>query len=138
MTAVDGLLDTSVVVRYLTADHPRLSRRAAKIIEGDLELGITANCIAEIGFVLERRYGIVRDEVVEAINGILTRANVTTVDLDEAVAMAAVQMCKPSHRVSFADVIIWASARSLGIDAIYTFDERFPDRDVELRSDLPK
>ena len=38
----------------------------------------------------------------------------------------ALQLCRPSGRVSFGDAMIWAAARFTG-RAVFTLDERFPD-----------
>ena len=54
--------------------------------------------------------------------------------IDKAFVLQGLIMCRPSGRVSVADAMIWAAARMAGASAIYTFDERFPGDNVELRS----
>lgn len=44
---MSGLLDTSVVVRYLTGDPPDLAEKAARIIDWDEDLQVTAVVVAE-------------------------------------------------------------------------------------------
>jgi len=39
--------------------------------------------------------------------------------------------------VSFADAMIWAAARSTRAEAVYSFDDRFPELGVEVRRDAP-
>ena len=36
-------------------------------------------------------------------------------------------LCRPSGRVSFADALVWAAARSQTDASVYSLDERFPD-----------
>lgn len=38
---------------------------------------------------------------------------------------------RPSGRVSFADALIWAAARATAEPRVITFDQRFPDVEVE-------
>ena len=45
-------------------------------------------------------------------------------------------MCRPSGRVSIADAMIWAAARTDRASAIYTFDRRFPGDGIEIRQTL--
>ncbi|RIK07991.1 MAG: hypothetical protein DCC49_09375 [Acidobacteria bacterium] len=57
---------------------------------------------------------------VGVLTAILNRRNLVTIDLDKSIAIDAIQFCAPSGRVSFADAMIWATARSFGIPIIYT------------------
>lgn len=134
MKAVEHLLDTSVIVRYLIADAPTFAKRAKRIIESNEVIGVSADCIAETGYVLTKHYGVDRDAAVGAMRNLLNRHNLVTVDLDKSVAARALNFCKGSNRVSFDDAMIWATARSFGVPNIYTFDARFPDQDVTLLS----
>lgn len=45
-------------------------------------------------------------------------------------------MCRPSGRVSFGDAMVWAAARSAGVEVVYTFDRRFPSVGIEVRREL--
>ena len=42
-------------------------------------------------------------------------------------------MCRDSGRVNVADAMIWAEARTAGIEVIYSFDQRFPSDGLEIR-----
>ena len=52
--------------------------------------------------------------------------------LDKGLALQAMLLCKPSGRVSFADAMVWAAARSSGSKVVYSLDERFPDDGLEV------
>jgi len=126
-------LDTSVIVRYLIGVPEDLARRSREIIDhlDDLQIGGVA--LAEAAFVLTRVYGAPREHVVDSLMGILGKANVSTFGLDKDFALQALLRCRQSGRVSFADALIWAEARSAGSEIVYSFDERFPSDGLEVR-----
>ncbi len=126
-------LDTSVVMRYVLGDHPLLSARAAAIIEGETTLFLTGGTIAEIAHVLTKVYGVPRGATLDALLSVIQRHNIQTHTLDKGIVMQALELCRPSGRVSFADALLWAAARSAGSSTIYTFDERFPAEAITLR-----
>jgi len=131
-----ALLDTSVVVRYLTGDPPRLAARAARIIDERRELAVTDVVIAEAAYVLSSVYRVSRDAVVDGLVGFLQKRNVATLRLDKGAVIQALLLCRPSNRVSFADAMIWAAARSSRAEAVYSFDDRFPELGVEVLRDV--
>ena len=128
-----GFLDTSVVIRYLVNDDRTLAERAQHIIVSEAELTLTDGTIAEIAHVLTRVYGIPRAAVVDELILLIRRPNMRLHGLDLALTIQALQFCRPSGRVSFADALLWASARSAGATVIYTFDERFPADGLAIR-----
>ena len=127
-------LDTSVIIRYLTRDHPDMFERAVQIIEGTDELIITEGVLGETAFVLSSVYRMSRQQTIDFMVALVERENISTYAMDKAFVLQGLIMCRPSGRVSVADAMLWAAARTAGASAIYTFDERFPDDSVELRS----
>ena len=126
-------LDTSVVVRYLIGVPENRARRSREIIDGLDDLQIGGVALAEAAFVLTSVYRVPRHDVVESLMGFLGKANINTFGLDRDLALQALLMCRSSGRVSFADALIWAEARSAGSETVYTFDQRFPSDGLELR-----
>lgn len=126
-------LDTSVIVRYLIGAPEDLARRSMEIIDQLDNLQIGGVALAEAAFVLTRVYGVPREYVVDSLMGILGKANVSTSGLDKDIALQALLMCRRSGRVSFADALIWAEARSAGSEIVYSFDERFPSDGLDVR-----
>jgi len=126
-------LDTSVVVRYLIGVPDDLARRAREIIDqlDDLQIGGVA--LAETAFVLTTVYRAPRLNVVDSLTGLLRKANISTFGMDKDLALQALLMCRRSGRVSFADALIWAEARSAGSETVYSFDQRFPSDGLELQ-----
>ena len=111
-----GFLDTSVVVRYLTNDPPEMAARAARIIDSEAELVLTDGILGEAAYVLLKRYGVWR--------------------VEKDIAIQALQLCRPSGRVSFADALLWSVARVTDDTIVYSFDKRFPSSDIEVRQEL--
>ena len=131
-----ALLDTSVVVRYLIGDPPRLAARAARIIDSRRALAVSDVVIAETAYVLSSVYGVTRQALVEGMVAFVQKRNIATLGLDKGAVIQALLMCRPSKRVSFADAMVWAAARSSRAEAVYSFDERFPNEGIELKRDL--
>ncbi len=129
---MSGFLDTSMVVRYLTGDPPDLAERAAAVIDAEDDLTITDVVLAETAYVLTSVYRVPRGVVVDHLTALLQKANVTPYALDKGVVLQALLFCRPSGRVSFADAMVWAAARSAGSTVVYSLDERFPSDGLEV------
>ncbi|HUG16937.1 MAG TPA: PIN domain-containing protein [Thermomicrobiales bacterium] len=133
--AHSSFLDSSMIVRYLVGDNPVQSARARSIVETGDRLAITPGTVTEVGYVLSRIYEIVRDEIVDQLVALLQRENIIVHELDTGLVVSALLLCRPSGRVSFADAMLWAAARSAGSGSVvYTFDRRFPSTGIETRS----
>src|SRR3990172_887865 len=117
-----ALLDTSVLVRYLTGDTPALAEQAASIIDNVEGLEITAVVVVESAFVVTSVYRVPREVVVDHLIALLRKRNISLHGLDKAAVLQALVMCRPSGRVSFADAMVWASAHSSGSKIVYSFD----------------
>jgi len=128
-----SLLDTSVVVRYLTGDPPEMAEQAARIIDGQQELQVSDVTLVETAYVLTSVYGVLRDIVVDHLIAFLQKENISPLGLDKGLVLQALLLCRPSGRISFADAMIWAAARSANIGIVYSMDERFPGDGLEIR-----
>ncbi len=131
-----GCVDANVILRYLTGEPADLAERAARIIDSESELLLADVTLAEVGFVLTRHYGIPRVAVVDSLIALVRRSNITTWQVDKDLVIQALQLCRPSGRVSFADALLWAIARSAADATVYSFDERFPSDGIAVRQGL--
>ncbi len=134
---MSGFLDTSMVVRYLTGDPPELAEQAAQIIDGVDGLQVTDVVLAETGYVLSSVYMVPRRAVVDHLIAFLQKENISPFALDKSLVLSGLLLCRPSGRVSFADAMVWAAARSAGEEVVYSLDERFPGDGLEIRSKRP-
>ena len=130
---MSGFLDTSMVVRYLIRDVPELAEQAAQVIDGEGDLWIIGVVLAETAHVLRSTYHISREDVADHLIEFVRKANIQTYGIDKNLVLQGLLMCRPSARVSFADALIWAVARSAGADVLYSLDQRFPSDGLEVR-----
>jgi len=128
---MSAILDTSVVVRYLTGDRPELAERAARVLDRE-EVALTPLVLVEAAYVLTKIYGVPRSTAVDALIELLQKEDVGLLDLAKDKAIAALLLARPSGRASFADALLWTSAREKRLP-VYTFDRRFPAGEVEVR-----
>jgi predicted nucleic acid-binding protein len=125
-------LDTNIIIRYLTGTPEHLARRATEIIDGDRDLVVSELVLSEAAYVFSSVYRAPRIVVVDALSEFLQRANIRLHFLTKPEALTALDLCRDSGRVSFADALLWAIARKAGAGLILTFDERFPSEGIEL------
>ena len=123
------LIDTSVIVRYLTGDPAHLADLSAGLIDSETALVVTDVVLLESAYVLGSVYGVPRAQVVDQLIALLRRANIAAFPARKEQMIEALQLCRPSNRVSFGDAMIWAAARFTG-HAVCTLDERFPGEGI--------
>jgi predicted nucleic acid-binding protein len=112
-----------------------LAERAAKLIESDLGLQISVVTLAEVAFVLKSVYKVPRETVVDTLNELISRDNISMHGLHKALVTGGLMMCRASGRVSIPDALLWAVARSSSPAVVYTFDRKFPSSGIELREE---
>ncbi|MEW6142574.1 MAG: PIN domain-containing protein [Chloroflexota bacterium] len=134
---MSAFLDTSILVRYLTGDPPELAEQAAGIIDSTDSLYVTDVVLAETAYVLTSVYHVPRNLVVDHLVAFVQKANITPFAMDKGQVLQALLLCRTSGRVSFADAMIWAAARSSGSRLVYSLDERFPGDGLEVRRKAP-
>ena len=132
---IDDFIDTNVVVRYLTGTPPEQAEEATRIIE-TRSLQIPIVVFTETAYVLASQYQFSRERAIDGLISLVLRDNTSVYSMDKDLVLQALRMCRPSGRVSVADAMIWAAARSAGARVIYTFDRRFPSEGLELRQEL--
>lgn len=115
-------LGTSVVVRYLVGTPPEQAARAADLIDGDRDLGISALVLVEAAHVLRTQYGIARSDVVVALIELVTRENVVMLGLSTEDTLEALVRARSLPGTPIPDALIAATARATGALPLYTFD----------------
>ena len=121
-----------MLARYLTRDPPDQAELARRLVESDESVLVPLVTLLEVAFVLGRHYYLARDTIIDLLIGLLERDNVDVLEMPHALAIEALALCPPSNRVSFADALIWASARARPRGPLYTFDQRFPAEDLDV------
>ena len=131
-----AFLDTSVIVRYLVGEPAEQAAQASHIILETEGLQISDVVLTETVYVLRTRYQVPRETIIDSLIALIQRDNISVYAMDDDLALQGLTMCRPSGRVSISDAMIWAAARSNGARAIYTFDQRFPSEDLEIRKSI--
>ena len=111
-------LDTSVLVRYVTKDHARLSPLALEIITNNACF-VSKAALLEMVFTLESVYRKSRNEIVTALRTIF---GLTTVSV-ESQGAAARAVSWYANGMDFGDAMILAS--SAGAENVASFDRDF-------------
>jgi predicted nucleic acid-binding protein len=139
MRAREGaaFLDTSYVVRYLTADPPDMAEQAARVIDSEQPLVLSEMVLLESAYVLTTVYSVPRADLVDSLMDLIQRHNLKLAQLRKPAALEALRLCRNSKRTSFTDALLWAQARESGIERLYTFDRRFPAEGLTLISGDP-
>jgi predicted nucleic acid-binding protein len=108
-------IDTNVVVRYLTGDHPEQSPRARALIDSH-EVLVGTTDLLEAEWVLRSAYGYSPPQVREALQAF---AGLPRIMLEDP-ALAATALDWMAQGVDFADALHLAKA--VGCAAFFSFD----------------
>jgi predicted nucleic-acid-binding protein len=118
-------IDTNVLVRFLVQDDEAQFEKARKLIKREVAAGhrvfINLLVLMETEWVLRSRYAVTKDQIIEAVSGLLDSSDVKFED--EPVVEEAIFFWKDSS-ADFADCLIGAKNRRLGCRATATFDSK--------------
>lgn len=116
-------LDTNVLVRYLTQDDPRQSKRANAMIDaalaGDDHLHIDTVVLCELVWVLRAAYRLDRATVASTLLQLIDAAQLSLDDRDLLREAALRYRDGPGD---FADYALGLRNRAAGCEATLTFD----------------
>jgi predicted nucleic acid-binding protein len=111
-------IDTNLIVRYLTGDHPQQSPRARTLIDGQ-PVFAPITVMLEVVWVLRSTYEYRATEVAHALRSFAGLPTVTVED--EAVVAAALDLTEKG--LDFADAL--HLGKSNHCDGFATFDRKF-------------
>ena len=122
-------VDTNVVVRYLTGDHPKQSAKARVLIDSE-DIFVCTTVLLETEWVLRHTYGFPRERVADALDHLLALDQATVERAD--VARQALEW----HRqgLDLADAMHLAA--SAGATEFVTFDRGLA-REAKAAACLP-
>jgi len=115
-------LDTSVLVRYIMQDDAKQSPKASRLIDAltvDEPGFVSIVSVVELVWVLSSAYGLVRDQIGQALEALL-RTKELSIDRADQV-LKALRIFRTTS-ADFADCLIERSANSAGCGRIMTFD----------------
>lgn len=111
-------IDTNVVVRYLTGDHPDQSPRARTLVNGQA-IFVAVTVILETEWVLRSAYGYKPADVARALRAF---GGLATVTIEDAVIVADA-LDRAEQGMDFADAL--HLGKSAQCDGFVSFDRRF-------------
>ena len=132
------LLDTNVIVRFLTGDHPSHSPRSrnlfARAASGEVTLVLTDLALAEAAWVLRSFYSLDRAAIGAALKGVVESTGVEV--QDKTILRNALRHFAQTD-VNFVDAyhVAVASSESIGIASFdRDFDQFAGIKRIEPRS----
>ena len=111
-------IDTNIVVRYLTGDHPEQSARAREIVDGQ-PVFVPVTAVLETEWVLRSAYGYKPGDIARALRAFGGLPQVTIEDA----ATVAVAFDLAEQGMDFADAL--HLGRAAGQEGLLTFDRKF-------------
>jgi predicted nucleic-acid-binding protein len=122
-------LDTNVLIRIITGDDPVQSRGIEAFLENtEGPFFVPDLVMAELAWVLQRRYGFTRPEVGRVLLSLLDRRDV--VFEDEGRVRTAVRSFNDG--LDLADALIMEVARAAGCDHMASLDDALRTRDPDF------
>jgi predicted nucleic-acid-binding protein len=119
-------LDTNVIIRYITADHPTMTPETAQLMErverGEVKLKLASIVIAECCWVLQSRtYGFRPSEIANVLVAFLGAVGV---EAEEREVLIRALERYAADDVDFVDAYLAEHAKDVGPPVIATFNER--------------
>ena len=111
-------IDTNLIVRYLTGDHPQQSAKARALIDGN-DVFVATTVLLETEWVLRSVYDYKNAELAKALAEF---AGLPRVTLEDA-PLAAKALDWMAEGLDFADALHLIKAQ--GCDAFVSFDQNF-------------
>lgn len=114
--------DTSVLVRYLVGTPAAQARKAAALIDGRQEIGVSAVALAEAAHVLRTQYGVEQGDILEALIALVQRENIRVLGLRTDVAVDMLVRARHLSGRPIPDALIVAASLAAGALPLATFD----------------
>lgn len=114
--------DTSVLVRYLVGTPPAQARRAAALLDGDVDVGISPVALAECAHVLRSQYDVAQSDILESLIGLVQRENVRVLGMRTDVLIGVLVRARQLPGRPIADALIVAASIAADALPLATFD----------------
>lgn len=114
--------DTSVLVRYLVGSPAAQARRAARLIDGDEQIGVSVVALAECAHVLRTAYGIGQRDIIDSLIGLVQRENVGVTDARADILVAMLVRAREMPGRPIPDAMIVGAAVAADGLPMATFD----------------
>lgn len=120
-----GILDTSVILRFLTGNSADKKEKFKKLIRDATSekstLFVSLIVIIELVYVLEKIYKLEKEDIRERVESLLT---LQPVEIEsEDVVLESLRLYAEEN-IKYGDAMILAKSRILDIKPVYTFDKK--------------
>jgi predicted nucleic acid-binding protein len=115
-------VDTSVLVRYLVGTPPAQARRAARLIDGEDQIGLSVVALAECAHVLRTQYGIDQRDILDSLIGLVQRENVRVTDARTDILVTTLVRARGMPGRPIPDALIVGAALTADAVPLATFD----------------
>ncbi len=115
-------VDTSVLVRYLVGTPPAQARKAAALVDGPEEIGLSPVALAECAHVLRTQYGVERGDILESLIALVQRENVNVLGLRTDVLLGVLVRARQLPGRPIPDALIVAASLAADALPLATFD----------------
>lgn len=120
------MIDSNVLIYAISGSHPSFSPRCRELLlrmaAGEFALACAATAIFETIHIIHKRNGMPRIDAAATLLELITLP-AFLIDQRQAV-ITALEFWVDQPALDFADCYHLALTRSLGLDAIYTFDKK--------------
>jgi len=114
--------DTSVIVRYLVGTPSAQARRAARLIDGEPEIGISPVALAECAHILRTQYEVGQRDIIDSLIGLIQRENVSVLGLRPDLLVEMLVRARGLAGRPIPDAMIVAAALAANALPLATFD----------------
>jgi predicted nucleic-acid-binding protein len=119
-------LDTNVIIRYITADHPTMTPETAQLMErvdlGEVKLKLASIVIAECCWVLQSRtYGFRPSEIANVLIAFL---GADGIEAEEREILIRALERYAADNIDFIDAYLAEHTKAVGPPVIVTFNDR--------------
>ena len=115
-------VDTSVLVRYLVGTPLAQARKAAALVDGPEDIGVSPVALAECAHVLRTQYEIPREDILESLIGFVQRENVRVLGLRTDVLVGTLVRARQLPGRPIPDALIVAASLAADALPLATFD----------------
>jgi predicted nucleic-acid-binding protein len=117
-------VDTNVLIRHLVKDDPQNAERARRFLDQrspDDPAFISTTVVIEIIYVLRRKYGVGRAEIIRILETLLRSRDIS---IQSAASLRRALADAEEANTDLADAIIAHTAIDAGCDGTVTLDRR--------------
>jgi predicted nucleic acid-binding protein len=115
-------VDTSVLVRYLVGTPLAQARKAAALVDGPEEIGLSPVALAECAHVLRTQYGVARGDILESLIALVQRENIRVLGLRTDVLLGVLVRARQLPGRPIPDALIVAASLAADALPLATFD----------------